>query len=559
MNAANSPTKTDQVRRKTPQPGEFELSPTHYLRIILHRKWVVLGTFVVVSLATILFASRLPNIYTSQTLIMVDPQRVPESYVKSTVTGDVRNRLGTLSQQIMSETRLLTIIDSLNLYAEEKKRMTREDVIMRMRADVHTIVASDFGGSQDLQAFRISYSGRDPRLVAQVTNELANLFINENLKARSRQATETTDFLSHQLQDARKTLEEQEGRLKEFRLKHVGEMPEQQAADLQILGQLQAQLQTENDAVSRAQQQKDLIRSMMNQNAPVVDTDTGEEKGPSSRAAEAKPAAVVAETALSADRKRLAALLSRYSEDHPDVRKLKATIALEEKAAAAQVVAAEPVKAEEPAKPAAPAPAPPRRPAPSYTNPVLQAQLKGLDDDIAKHQAEQQRVNKMIVGYQAKVNAIPLREQEVTALVRDYEMSKSHYTQLLDKQLSAETATQLELREQGEKFVVLDTAVPAEKPSKPNRPLIDAAGSLGGLGLGLLLALMSELLGMSITEPKDIIACTGFPVLEIIPVIQTHYDRVVRRRRVIWATLSMTAMVLISAALYFYRDHLPGL
>src|SRR5579872_4304356 len=213
-------------QRKLPVRGA-EVSPEHYLRLILYRWWLVLGTFVVVTAVTVAITSRMPDIFTSYTTILVDPQKVPESYVKATVTGDVRNRLGTLSQQILSATRLQKIIDALNLYPEEKKIMAREDVISKMRADINVSMVSG-GGGQDLEAFRITYSGKEPRLVAQVTNELASLFIEENLKAREQQATGTTEFLQNQLLETRKALEAQEAKLKDFKLKHVGEMPEQE-------------------------------------------------------------------------------------------------------------------------------------------------------------------------------------------------------------------------------------------------------------------------------------------------------------------------------------------
>jgi uncharacterized protein involved in exopolysaccharide biosynthesis len=195
------------------------LSPEHYLRLLWHRRWLVLGTFVLVSTVTAVVSYRIRDRFTSETLILVDPQKVPDSYVKSTVTGDVRNRLGTLSQQILSATRLQKIIDALKLYPEEQKTLAREDVITKMRKDISVNVVSDFGGSQDLQAFRISYSGTDPRRVAQVANELATLFIDENLKAREDQATGTNDFLQSQLQDTRKALEVQEAKLRDFRLR----------------------------------------------------------------------------------------------------------------------------------------------------------------------------------------------------------------------------------------------------------------------------------------------------------------------------------------------------
>jgi len=205
--------------------------------------------------------------------------------------------------------------------------------------------------------------------------------------------------------------------------------------------------------------------------------------------------------------------------------------------------------------PPPPAPvAPSRRPAPIYSNPVLQSQLKAAEEEIGKHKQEQTRLNKAISGYTSKLQAIPVREQEISDLVRDYEVSKSHYSQLLNSQLSAETATQLEIRQKGEKFSVLDSAQPAQRPSSPNRPLINAGGAIGGLGLGLLLALLTEFLGMSITAPEQITEATGLSVLEVIPVIMTHIDRRRRKRRLIWGTVSGLVVTLaVSGAFLIYR------
>ena len=303
---------------------------------------MVLGVALAVSAGTIVFSHFLPNVYTSETVILVDPQKVPDAYVKSTVTGDVRNRLSTLSQQILSATRLQRIIETLNLYPEDRKKLAREDVITHMRSDISVQVVSDFGASQDFQAFRITYSGKDARLVAQVTNELASLFIEENLKAREQQATGTTEFLQNQLQESRKDLEAQEAKLKQYRMMHLGEMPEQQSADLQIMGQLQSQLQLEGDALSRAEQSKLVLQSMLSQSAPVVDLDDGQPKGPKARtkvAGSRLPQARV-NTQLRNDKARLATLLSHYTPDHPDVRKLKKQIEQEEAAEAALAAAA---------------------------------------------------------------------------------------------------------------------------------------------------------------------------------------------------------------------------
>jgi uncharacterized protein involved in exopolysaccharide biosynthesis len=271
-------------------------------------------------------------------------------------------------------------------------------------------------------------------------------------------------------------------------------------------------------------------------------------------AVQAKPAPT--ESPLISLKARLTALQQRYSDQHPTIRKLNAQIADEEakeaavKAASVEAAAPAPSEPKPDAPPSRRAPLPP----PSYANPVLQSQLKALEDEITKHQAEQRRLNKQITGYQSKLEAIPVHEQEITALVRDYEISKSHYSQLLDKGLSAETATQLEIRQKGEKFSILDPAQPAERPSKPNRSLINAAGSFFGLGLGLLLALVTDLLGVSITAPQQITEAFGLPVLEVIPVIQTYTDQRARKKRLVWVTVScVLATALTSCAILIYR------
>jgi polysaccharide chain length determinant protein (PEP-CTERM system associated) len=548
--------------RPRPATKNASVPPEHYVRLLIHRKWLVLGVTLAISAGTAIVAHFLPNVYTSDTVILVDPQKVPETYVKSTVTGDVRNRLSTLSQQILSATRLQRIIETLNLYPKERKTLAREEVIAQMRSDIQVQVLSDFGASQDFQAFRITYSGKDARLVAQVTNELASLFIEENLKAREQQATGTAEFLQNQLRESRKNLEEQEAKLKKYRLMHVGEMPEQQSADLQILGQLQSQLQGESDALARAGQSKAVLQSLMTQSGPVVDLDSLQAKP--REAAESKPSETPqpsrAAIQLRNDRARLAALLSQYTPDHPDVRKLRKQIQQDE--AAVEAAASSSAVAQTPTQPPESATPPPAMVTTSrvasspavHVNPVIQSQINTLDSEIAKHKDEVQRLSKQVSVYQAKLSSIPVREQEIAQLVRDYEISRAHYSQLLSQQLSAETATQLEIRQKGEKFEVLDPGQVAERPSRPNRAMINGAGSVAGLILGIIAAIASEVLGLSITSTQDLAAAVPAPVLEVIPVILTRADRRRRRTRMILTSASAFATILAVFAVLLYRS-----
>ena len=546
-----------------------EVSMDHYLALILHRKCLVLTAFAAVAAATAVIAGMLPDVYKSETVILVDPQRVPDSYVKATVTGDVRNRLTTLSQQILSATRLEKIIDSMNLYPRERNTMAREDVIAKMRSDIAVNMVGDGGGTQDLAAFRITYRGRDARLVSQVANALASLFIEENLKAREEQATGTEEFLNSQLEEMRNTLEAQESKLKNFKLEHIGEMPEQQTADLQILGQMQSQMQLESDALSRAEQQRAYIQSMMaaSTGGPVIDMDDAE---PTPSRAEKKPP----KTPLQLHKEQMAKLLTIFTDKYPPVQRIKKQIEVEELLqgipppapanhgnSAVGSPAPEPAPSATPAAPSNPAAGDPEthapKPAhpPKYLNPVLQAQLKQIDDEIGAHRTERQRLSNVVGEYQKKLEAIPVREQQITDLVRDYEISKGRYSQLLEKKLSADTATQLEIRQKGERFSILDPAQPAQRPYQPKRALIDGIGAAGGLGLGLLLALATEFLGMSITSPEQITELVNAPVLEVIPWIKTRAEKRYRKRLLILMSAAVAAGALVCITVVLF-DHL---
>jgi succinoglycan biosynthesis transport protein ExoP len=533
MNASASPGDSNVRRSRVAPVAHVGLSSElnlehleHYWLLLWHRKWIVLSIFLVTTAGTVWISRRLPNTYTSETLILVDPQKVPDTYVKPTVTGDIRDRLGTLSQQILSATRLQTVIDSFNLYPEGEK-LSREDVISRMRKDIGVSVVSDFGAGQGLQAFKISYSGKDPRTVAEVTNELASLFIEENLKAREQQATGTSDFLEIQLQETKKELEEQEAKLRDFKLKHIGEMPEQQASTLQIYGQLQEQLRSGGEDLSRAEQQKSYLQSLLAQSAaPVVDMDPSN-RSPSNPSSDLEA--------------KLATLMSRYGEKHPDVQRLKAEIAKEK----AQVAA-------NPAPEPAETPSPKSMPTETI-NPVLQSQLSAVDAEIDKLKNQQEQLTQSVSSYRAKLEAVPVREQEIADLERDYGISKEHYAQLLDKRLSADTAAQLEFRQKGEKFTILDPAQVPEQPSSPNRRLINLAGALVGLGLGLTSAFV--LGGMSITCVAQLPSTADVPVLGVVPIIRTRFDQQRQRRWVLAGAASGLAAILVGGAslLYHYR------
>src|SRR5580698_50532 len=265
----------------------------------------------------------LPPRYESSTLILVEQPTMPKDYVTPNVNDDLQARMQSITQQILSRTRLLRIINAMNLYAGGgRKPPTPDDKVEHMRKDIEIELVKN--ARDTITAFNVSYTSRDPRLAQQVTSELTNLFINENLEVRQQESEDTTKFLEAQLESARKTLADQEDKIREFKGQHVGELPTQVGSNLQILAGLQSQLQTEEDALNTAKQQRVYLETLVNQYRSLQ----GSPKGEGSNTTAGLPAL---DAELEKLRAQLADLSSRYTDRHPDVRKLKEQIAKTEK------------------------------------------------------------------------------------------------------------------------------------------------------------------------------------------------------------------------------------
>ncbi len=264
----------------------------------------------------------LPVSYKSGTLILVEQPTMPKDYVTPNVSDDLQARLQSITQQILSRTRLLLIIDRLNLYSGGREPMTPEEKVGRMRKDITIELVRDATGAQ-ITAFNIYYSASDPHVAQLVTGELSKLFINANLEVRQQQSEGTTNFLENQLETARASLAEQEAKIREFKGEHIGELPTQQASNLQILSGLQSQLVNEQDALNTAQQQKIYLQTLINQYRTLQGT---------TRTADGTPTRLPAiDQQLDKLKAQLADLSSRYTDSYPDIRNLKGQIAKTEK------------------------------------------------------------------------------------------------------------------------------------------------------------------------------------------------------------------------------------
>src|SRR5271154_2133001 len=264
----------------------------------------------------------MPVRYKSGTLILVEQPTMPKNYVVPNVTDDLQNRLQSITQQILSRTRLLLIIDKLHLYDHSRRQATEDEKVELMRRDIDIELVHDSRGEQ-ITAFTINYSAHDPHVAQQVTGELTNLFINENLKVRQQQSEDTTKFIGNQLENARASLAGQEAKVREFKGEHEGELPSQEASNIQILSGLQAQLQNEQDSLNSAKQQRIYLQTLIEQYRSLHST---------SRAADGTPTGLSPiDQELDRLKSKLADLSSRYTDHYPEVENLKDESAKTEK------------------------------------------------------------------------------------------------------------------------------------------------------------------------------------------------------------------------------------
>jgi len=479
-------------------------SPLSLARMLWKSKLLICAVWIAVSIGAYLVVKRIPGRYRAEAVILVDTQKIPDKYVASTVVSDAQDRLASISQEILSSGRLQKIIDDFDLYHAQRGKRFMEEILAMMRQDVEITPERNWNGRT--ASFRISYQGPDPAVVAQVTNKIASLYVEENLKARETQAEGTTEFINNQLKEAKQSLDQLEAAVSQYKVKHNGELPQQEGSLNGILSRLGIQLEANRDAVNRAQQQKVMEQQSLNLAQDTESTQLRELRAAAAASLAPPAPAGLPFTAASEPKPRkrseelesqLADLRLRYGDSHPDVRRLQILIA---QAKQQEAKSFQPAESHVPA--AAGAGSGPSKPPAPVTSPELiqtrariaslKSQLEATERDLETRQAEQQRILSDIAAYQTKVGGLPIREQEMEALTRDYEISKANYRSLLDKKIAAEMASDMERREKSERFTIVDPARVPSKPFKPNRMALALGGSVFGLVLGVVLGLGKE-------------------------------------------------------------------
>ncbi len=537
-----------------PEPEESQtVSLAQIPQFLRRRRWWILLTAFAVTLASIVVVQLLPNRYTSEATVLVIQQQVPERYVISTTTTDVSEALQGMTQQVLSRSSLLAIIDAVGLYATEREHVAPELLIARMRKRLDIQPLESGPTRRNVNSFKITFVSDRADTAHDVTARVTDLFIQENVRMREHQATVTTDFLQEQLETVKKRLMDQEAVVRSFKMQHLGELPEQEQGNSQILTSLSSQQQNTMAALSRAQEQKAYLESLLRgyedfeaRDASVGGVASGGRVG---NDIPVSPTAAL-ESGLSRLQSEKATLLSRYTADHPDVEKKSAEIARVE----ASLAHAKSL-------PQAPAPKKGEKPV-VVTSRRQEAPIAQVNSQLEANRVEMEHLTKdanqlqeKIAQYQERINATPMREQQLAGMLRDYELLKQNYGELLKKQQESGLAMSLEKHQEGQQFRVVDPASLPALPSFPNRPLFRLGGAAGGIVLGLALAFLLEMTERRFYSEKQLRDRIKVPLVIALPVLLTQAEerRQTSRKIFEWAAGSALVLMVLAAELYVYR------
>jgi polysaccharide chain length determinant protein (PEP-CTERM system associated) len=469
--------------------GHRPLNVEDYLFILKRHWWVIAIPTVVLPIVAVVATLYIPAQYVSQSSVQIGQQKVSNDLVKQVVTEDINSRLATIDQQIESRSSILPIVDKFNLYADQ--RLTTDDRIALARKNIDIqALPTGFAHSNGVPGFTIAFTASDAHTAQMVCAEITSLFISANLHAQQDFTGDTTDFLKEQLDNAKHTLDDQEAKKADFERKYFGMRPEDEGQNINILNSLNTQLDASTQDLSRMEQNKTYLETTL----------------------AAQLAATPASVSPQTEEQQLQALLAQrdnltqhYSAQYPDV------IAINRRIADLQAKIAHPSSAQ-------PSPAAPATPGGNDSLAVqdLRARIRAADLGIQQKRAEQAQINKQIRDYQARIQSTPQVEEEYEQLTRDSQTSQALYDSDLAKLNQAQQATDLQNRQEGETFSVLDAANLPDNPTYPKRKVFASGGLAGGVALGLLIVALLEYRDTALRTERDVWAFTKLPTLAVI-------------------------------------------
>lgn len=467
-------------------------TPQDYLRIFSRRKWLILIVLSICVTSAWALAEFLPKRYKSSTLIVVESQKIPETYVRGVVTGSLQERLGTIRQLVLSRKILTKVIEEVGLPPERQKGDSLDDTLESLRKNIEIATSRD-------EAFSISYRNENPVTAMKVTAKLAELFIAENLRNREQLVERATEFLLDELNTAKQELEAKEKAISEFKLRYMGELPGQLEANLRALDRLQAEVATRSEILHKLNDRLDSIEKAIKE---YQTTGSASLRRPSRSAR------------LKEMESRLATLSATYKDTYPDI------ILLKEEIAKLKSLPPESDESED---------ADPRTAGgdqKASNNPILRELLKQereVQREIDTTREALNRLNANIKLYETRVENTPAREQQLATLMRDYDNLQRNYQTLLDKRLNARIAENLERKQQGEQFRVIDPANLPDTPEWPDKFRFIIAGFALGCGLGFGSSIFLEQLRVTFHDAEEAERILGIPVVGTVPDFSLAY------------------------------------
>jgi succinoglycan biosynthesis transport protein ExoP len=558
-----------------------------YIAILKNRKKYFIIPAVAILVIATLFALLWPPTYESSSTILIEEQQIPPEFVRSTVTGFADQRIQSLTQQILSRVKLWEIIQQFGLYREQREKFTREEILENMRKDIKLTTISAEMTAQDRRrshsnqnqvtiAFTIAYQGSSPGTVQKVAGTLASLYLEQNLKTREAQAQSTTKFLEAELKELNERIQNLGSKIEAFKVKYDGLLPEQQPFNQAQVAQLDTTLKQLESYIRNAEERKVYLQGQLetvNPSSPVIG-ETGQRiMGPADRLKALEIRLVDLRSKFSDDypdvvkvrreiaslkkmvgqpvdegamrqktlaqlKSQLAQMQGKYSDQYPEVKKLKTEIAELEKM---PPVKSNPTVVVHPDNPL-------------YIN--LSTQIQAADTDIATYRSQQAALRDKIQMYRQRLENAPKVEQQYLALMRDYQNAQSKHQEVMNKILEARIGEGMEEHQKGEKFTLIDPASYPEKPVSPNRWLIFAAGIFFSFVAGFGTVGLVEHLDHSVHDSDELTRLTGLPVLGSIIRIQTKEDviRALRKRRLIWVISGASLILCLLLVHLLYMD-----
>jgi len=528
---------------------------------IKRRKKGFIIAFSLIFMIGVSIALFLTPIYTSEVMIRIQDQQIPENFVQSTVSDYAEERIQKLSRHILSRSKLLEIIDRFDLYPEMRDKESPGQLarLMSKNIELDTISAAmqNQRSGKDITAtvaFTLSYDGKDPVKVQQVTDTLSKLFLEEDIKERARFISGTTDFLKNELQRLKMEGSRQEKIISDFQQNHTGELPDQRGYNLQAIARLERELDSADMQLRLLQEQKILLEARIAKVDPLTPI-----------IIDGEDLAINPAERLKRLRLEYLRMQSVYSEKHPDIRKKKQEIIkLEQEVKASEDSVGKIKKLKQLEVKYASVKAKLGSKHPNVTaikkeidilnkqfdnfvttntkatiseenpdNPIyitLKTQIETTEMKIKALLLQKPRLISEIDEYRRRVENAPMVEKELNSLTRDNESLIRKYSEISNKLMNAELAQQMEGKEKGERFKITSPAYLPNKPSKPNRLTIIVLSFALALCLSTGLVVFQEYIDDSINTSNQLKKLTNIPVFSEIPYVETREEK--RQRRV---------------------------